>query len=809
MAQYESYIYSYISTVNPAILMMDYYPMYQDGWETSGRNELFYCHHIIAKKAAENHIDYLPVIPLLKKYSPLTANSVAEMRYHIYAALLFGAHGFSYWGREASSRYDPPGDDVWDNSSIVSDSFKNHFRDLHALIQKNKAVLDSLEYSKSYHISKTCTIDEPPVGSFDESIPDSCMWSNSSGTVRAKFASSNTFIADAGFSTTNLAISFLKHRNGNKDYFWLFNKNVTNGMDFTVNFSGNTNVKDVFYKQASLEIQSIHVHLEPGQGKLFQFDFWDSNDITIASGDTLTITDNSTAKFNSGKKITINGVLILKSGAKITKVSGGGNLSGIDIAGSGKMKLDGNATIEYASIGVEFLSSSGQMDNSTYKLTIKDCSTNAIYVSNYSPTIKNVLMQNIGSVSSYAGIEMNGSSAAPTIEHVTIESSKIGLNLFGSSHATLKHSNIENTNSSHSIYMSQNTGITLNSEANNICPLSGKKAIYMYNSSCDTVFAQGNYWGINPPADSLFSYPTKVKYNNYATSRISGIGAPAKIASNIVINDRFKEASDFEMDNDWENALSIYNDIIDNSIITGEKLKSIKFILRVKDHSDRDYSDLRNIIKNELLTAKSRYKAELDFILCDILIREGKYKEAINVFSEKANQYKDTSMEVEILGRIANIYGDYLNDKVNAKGFADKAAAINPGQNIVKAAYSSAGIEYDPFQYDNIYLGKDQNLDSEPAPQKSAVEEVKELVTISPNPFNPVTTITYSITKPGHVSLYVYNITGQKVATLVNSSMPAGKHIASFDGSNLASGIYFYRFESPGFAKTGKMMLVK
>jgi len=59
------------------------------------------------------------------------------------------------------------------------------------------------------------------------------------------------------------------------------------------------------------------------------------------------------------------------------------------------------------------------------------------------------------------------------------------------------------------------------------------------------------------------------------------------------------------------------------------------------------------------------------------------------------------------------------------------------------------------------------------------------------------------------VKLDVYSITGQKVATLVDGIMDAGEHSARFDGSNFASGMYFYRFTSKGFEKTGRMILVK
>ncbi len=79
----------------------------------------------------------------------------------------------------------------------------------------------------------------------------------------------------------------------------------------------------------------------------------------------------------------------------------------------------------------------------------------------------------------------------------------------------------------------------------------------------------------------------------------------------------------------------------------------------------------------------------------------------------------------------------------------------------------------------------------------------------TPNPFNPSTTISYTIAEEGHVTLSVYSLSGQKVATLVDSPMPAGTHQAVFDGTGLASGLYVYRLESGDVVKSGKMMLVK
>jgi photosystem II stability/assembly factor-like uncharacterized protein len=78
-----------------------------------------------------------------------------------------------------------------------------------------------------------------------------------------------------------------------------------------------------------------------------------------------------------------------------------------------------------------------------------------------------------------------------------------------------------------------------------------------------------------------------------------------------------------------------------------------------------------------------------------------------------------------------------------------------------------------------------------------------------PNPFNPNTTIKYILPKEGHVSITIYNILGSKVATLLNEYKPAGSYSIQFNGSNLASGLYFYKLEAGLFTQVKKMMLLK
>lgn len=78
-----------------------------------------------------------------------------------------------------------------------------------------------------------------------------------------------------------------------------------------------------------------------------------------------------------------------------------------------------------------------------------------------------------------------------------------------------------------------------------------------------------------------------------------------------------------------------------------------------------------------------------------------------------------------------------------------------------------------------------------------------------PNPFNPTTNIEYQVPEQVHVKLTVYDILGQRVATLVDEQMNPGAYVTEFNGSRLASGVYIYRLEAGSFTQTRQMMFVK
>ena len=114
----------------------------------------------------------------------------------------------------------------------------------------------------------------------------------------------------------------------------------------------------------------------------------------------------------------------------------------------------------------------------------------------------------------------------------------------------------------------------------------------------------------------------------------------------------------------------------------------------------------------------------------------------------------------------------------------------------------------------DIFVAKDSTyLDSLPLVtsvkyQNILVEELK-LEQNYPNPFNPTTTIKYTILESGLVTLKVYNLIGEEIASLINEEKGMGSYEVEFDALALPSGIYYYRLQSGDYIETKKMVLLR
>ena len=166
----------------------------------------------------------------------------------------------------------------------------------------------------------------------------------------------------------------------------------------------------------------------------------------------------------------------------------------------------------------------------------------------------------------------------------------------------------------------------------------------------------------------------------------------------------------------------------------------------------------------------------------------------------------------------------------------DEIAAIAPAQIIFKfpPAMQGAGLKYEdqasgarlvylPFGFEKIVAPEDkfctlvENIFTWLAGSTPVVNEINanhipikySLDQNFPNPFNSTTTILYSIQKQSPVSLKLHNILGEEISTLVDQVKPAGIYSVTFDGSNLSSGVYFYRLQVENFSRTRKLILLR
>ncbi len=120
-------------------------------------------------------------------------------------------------------------------------------------------------------------------------------------------------------------------------------------------------------------------------------------------------------------------------------------------------------------------------------------------------------------------------------------------------------------------------------------------------------------------------------------------------------------------------------------------------------------------------------------------------------------------------------------------GIGSTSVASTPGQGVYEYSFPLVGIE----------------------PPAGNIPKVYALYPNYPNPFNPATSIRYDVPKVSNVTLKVYDIRGREVASLVSENKQPGSYSVTFNASNLASGVYFYRLNAGDYTNTMKMILVK
>ena len=151
-----------------------------------------------------------------------------------------------------------------------------------------------------------------------------------------------------------------------------------------------------------------------------------------------------------------------------------------------------------------------------------------------------------------------------------------------------------------------------------------------------------------------------------------------------------------------------------------------------------------------------------------------------------------TAMGMDASGRIVVSGYSYFDNNSDGYGTREKYNGYVSSSIIFLARYTNS-----------LPAGVRQIADPQNLPQEFG------LMQNYPNPFNPKTVIRGQWTGDSDVRLVVYDVLGRQVATLANSRYPAGKYSFTFDGANLASGVYFYRLTAGTFSAVRKMLLIR
>jgi hypothetical protein len=223
--------------------------------------------------------------------------------------------------------------------------------------------------------------------------------------------------------------------------------------------------------------------------------------------------------------------------------------------------------------------------------------------------------------------------------------------------------------------------------------------------------------------------------------------------------------------------------------LNGQELESLEaynkllYILNITNASSQDYQNFYNLIVNNKMNASdSLMKFFLEDLGITVLVSSEEFQQAVNLLENKLSLLdpeSDAAFYTELEIMFLNLLGNGLGKK---KDFISLNEKFN---NLLTRKFSTKNNQLE-IKISNFALFENY-----------------------PNPFNPLTTIKYEVPSRSEVSLKVYDVLGNLIASLVNEVKDPGMYEVQFNGYQLASGVYIYQFISKDFILTRKMVLMK
>ncbi len=327
------------------------------------------------------------------------------------------------------------------------------------------------------------------------------------------------------------------------------------------------------------------------------------------------------------------------------------------------------------------------------------------------------------------------------------------------------------------------------------------------SSNVNTIYAENNWFGSAPPDDELFE--GTIDYTPYLSSDPTSTTYPKMNSQQRIVplsfaeekiystdkrgQEEFKQAHDAYAQKNLTTAQPLFEAVYQQYPDSPIGKQALAFAAKCA-YQQEDKSNVKGLLDQ----VSNQYKNSDIAILAKSLktaymLRAQQYDDAISAAEEIVKNHKTSSYYKYALYNLGNVYWMHLKDKSTGEKYYRQLIDEFPKDELSYSALTTIG-EWSPEM------------------EKQFTEEVEATSTVfqnHPNPFNPVTTISFKAAKDAHFTLKVYNIRGQEVAVLLDGHRQAGTHQVLFDASNLPSGTYFYRLEGGGMNVVKKMILLK
>jgi len=255
-------------------------------------------------------------------------------------------------------------------------------------------------------------------------------------------------------------------------------------------------------------------------------------------------------------------------------------------------------------------------------------------------------------------------------------------------------------------------------------------------------------------------------------------------------------ASEDMKNGDYASARPIFEQIITDYPESVEAAASLQKIYFIVNYTDKDYDALLQYIDNIVaLEGTTLYRVKKDVIIKTYM----QMKEYDVAISHLEPVIADPADEIELT--------DALKDEAYCY-----VKLIEEGDRALPEICSVKPKNFREFQ--KIFNELDDKLYESQEPNAEEIVSASIISSNYPNPFNPTTTIRFSLPDDGDVELSIFNVKGQKVKQLASEEMTAGQHSVVWNGTDgnnksVASGIYFYKISTGKQKQISKMLLLK